>query len=165
MGQADRLIAELQTLRLTVATAESLTGGMVAATLTAVPGASATVRGGVVSYATDLKESLLGVEPELLAAVGPVDADVAAQMAQGAARLCGADLGLSTTGVAGPDTQNGIAVGTVFVSAAGGRSGFTMTRQLSLRGDRDQIRATTVAAVLDLAEEFLLTSDGNESLT
>jgi nicotinamide-nucleotide amidase len=162
VGLADRLIAELSAARLTVATAESLTGGMLSAALTAVPGASATVRGGVVSYATDLKATLLGVDLELLKVVGPVDADVAAQMAQGAARLCSADIGLSTTGVAGPDTQNGVAVGTVFISAADGRSGFTMTRELALRGDRDQIRKTTVAAVLDLAAEYLLIADGNE---
>lgn len=162
MGLADRLIAELSAARLTVATAESLTGGMLAAALTAVPGASVAVRGGVVSYATDLKATLLGVDPDLLAAVGPVDADVAAQMAHGVARLCSADIGLSTTGVAGPDTQNGVAVGTVFISVADGRSGFTMTRELALSGDREQIRKTTVAAVLDLAEEYLLMADGNE---
>lgn len=162
MGHADRLIAELGAAGLTVATAESLTGGMLAAALTAVPGASATMRGGVVSYATDLKATLLGVDPQLLEAVGPVDADVAAAMAHGAARLCSADIGLSTTGVAGPDTQNGVAVGTVFISLVDGRSGFSMTRELALQGDRDQIRKTTVSAVLDLAEEYLLIADGNE---
>lgn len=163
MRLADRLVAELIAAGLTVASAESLTGGLLAAELTAVPGASATVRGGVVSYATDMKSTVLGVDAELLAAVGPVDADIAAQMAKGAARVCSADVGLATTGVAGPDTQHGVAVGTVFISAADGRSGFTMTRELALVGDRDEIRASTVAAVLELAQDFLLAAGGNES--
>ena len=102
MSAAESLVGTLVERGLTVATAESLTGGLVCAALTSVAGSSRTVRGGVVSYATDLKADLLGVDPDRLHEVGPVDARVAEEMALGAARLLGADIGLSTTGVAGP---------------------------------------------------------------
>lgn len=131
----------------TVAVAESLTGGLVAAALTSVPGASAVVRGGVVSYATDLKASLLGVPEGLLAARGPVDAGVAQAMAVGVRRLCAATYGLATTGVAGPDPQDGVAVGTVFVAVAG-PEGEPAVEPLMLPGDRWEVRAATVAAAL-----------------
>jgi nicotinamide-nucleotide amidase len=131
----------------TVAVAESLTGGLLAAALTSVPGASAVVRGGVVSYATDLKASLLGVPEELLAARGPVDAEVAGRMAAGVRRRCAATYGVATTGVAGPDPQDGVAVGTVFVAVAG-PSGEPAVEPLHLAGDRWQIRDATVAAAL-----------------
>jgi nicotinamide-nucleotide amidase len=108
------LIARTQTL----AVAESLTGGLVAATLVDVPGASAVFRGGLVVYATDLKATLAGVDADLLAERGPVDPDVAVQLAHGVRGRCGSDWGLATTGVAGPTEQNGIAVGTVFIGVA-----------------------------------------------
>jgi nicotinamide-nucleotide amidase len=104
---------------LTLAVAESLTGGQLAAALTAVPGASAVFRGSVTAYATDLKASVLGVDAALLAKHGAVHEEVARQMAGGVRRLCGADLGVATTGVAGPDPQDGRPVGTVFVACAG----------------------------------------------
>ena len=100
----------------TVAVAESLTGGLVVAALVGVPGASKVVRGGVVAYMTDLKASLLGVDEALLARVGPVDPDVAAAMARGVAVRLGADYGVATTGVAGPDPQDGHPVGEVHVA-------------------------------------------------
>jgi nicotinamide-nucleotide amidase len=103
----------------TVASAESLTGGLLCSSLVDVPGASAVVRGGIVAYATELKNMLLGVDADLLSANGPVDPDVAAQMALGVRDRLGADWGLSTTGVAGPDPQDGIPPGRVFVAAAG----------------------------------------------
>ncbi len=103
----------------TLAVAESLTGGLLAATIVDVPGASVAFRGGLVVYATDLKATLAGVDPVLLAERGPVDPDVAAALARGVRVRCGADWGLSTTGVAGPTRQDGIAVGTVFVGLAG----------------------------------------------
>ncbi len=111
----DRLAARGET----VATAESLTGGLLAATIVDVPGASAVFRGGLVVYATDLKATLGGVPVDLLAERGPVDPDVAAALAAGARERCGATWGLATTGVAGPTPQDGIAVGTVFVAVAG----------------------------------------------
>jgi nicotinamide-nucleotide amidase len=103
----------------TVAVAESLTGGLVCAALVEVPGASAVVRGAVVSYATDLKHRLLDVDAGLLARNGPVDPDVAAQMALGVRERLGADWGLATTGVAGPDSQVGVAPGRVYLAVAG----------------------------------------------
>jgi PncC family amidohydrolase len=105
----------------TLAVAESLTGGLVAATIVAVPGASAALRGGVVAYATEVKASVLGVDAGLLARVGAVDPDVADAMAAGVARLLGADYGVATTGVAGPDPQDGHPVGEVWISVCGPR--------------------------------------------
>ena len=163
LDSAARSIHELVAADRTVATAESLTGGLLVSELISVPGASATVRGGVIAYATELKAKSLDVDPDLLAAVGPVDADAAAQMALGAALHCSADIGLSTTGVAGPDPQAGMTVGTVFISVAERETSFTMTRELSLTGDRDEIRRRTVEAVFDLLAEFLLMTHGNES--
>lgn len=140
---------------LTVAVAESLTGGLVCGALTSVAGSSATVRGGVVSYATDVKASVLGVDAARLAEVGPVDAQVAAQMATGVARLLGADVGAATTGVAGPGPSDGMPAGTVFVAASGPWPGGVVTRRLALVGDRQLVRTQTVAAVLELLAECL----------
>ncbi|MEU6658670.1 CinA family protein [Streptomyces sp. NPDC046821] len=103
----------------TLAVAESLTGGLVAAEITSVPGASRVFRGSVTSYATELKRDVLGVDGTLLAERGAVDPDVAQQMATGVRRALGADWGISTTGVAGPDEQDGQPVGTVFVAVEG----------------------------------------------
>jgi len=116
---AGPLISALSERVQTVAVAESLTGGLICSTLIEVPGASAVVRGGVVSYATDLKHRLLGVDGPLLATNGPVDPEVAAQMALGVRDRLGADWGLSTTGVAGPGPQGQIPPGTVYVGIAG----------------------------------------------
>jgi len=154
---AERTLDALRDASLTVASAESLTGGLVTATLTDVPGASTVVRGGVVSYATDIKADVLGVDAQLLATGGAVQADVARQMAVGVCRLCSSDLGVATTGVAGPDAQDGHAVGTVFVAVA--RSGQSPedveVRPLVLLGDRQQIRRQTVAAALGLLTEVV----------
>lgn len=131
----------------TLAVAESLTGGLLAATLVDVPGASRAFRGGLVVYATDLKHTLAGVPEELLAGRGPVDPDVALALAAGARRACAADWGLATTGVAGPDPQGGVPVGTVYVACAGPRAA---VRPLRLAGDRAAIRRGAVDAALDL---------------
>ncbi len=136
----------------TVATAESLTGGLLGAALTSVPGSSAAYRGGVVSYATDLKHQLLGVDAGLLAERGAVDPDVAAAMATGVRDRLGADHGVATTGVAGPDPQDGRPVGTVWVAVASA-SGVVVT-DASTDGSsregqtRDGVRATTVVHAL-----------------
>ena len=132
----------------TLAVAESLTGGLLAAALTSVPGASAVFRGGVVAYATDLKAALLGVPSGLLERHGAVHPAVAEAMAEGARHRLGASAGAATTGVAGPDPSDGQPVGTVYiaVSAAGG----TTARRLALSGDRQQIRQATVEASLSL---------------
>jgi nicotinamide-nucleotide amidase len=148
MSTAPEVVAALVAAGRTVATAESLTGGLVCAALTEVPGASAVVRGAVVAYATELKAQVLGVDPDLLATGGAVQAEVARQMASGVCRALGADVGVATTGVAGPDPQDGHEVGTVFVAVAGG--GRTVARELTLTGDRAAIRAATVEAALHL---------------
>ncbi len=126
------IIAGLARSKITVAAAESLTGGLLTAVLTEVPGASAVVRGGVVVYATDLKHSLAGVDAGLLAARGPVDPDVALELARGVRLACGAKVGLGLTGVAGPDSQNGVAVGTWYVAVTGN----TQSKVVSHRPDQ-----------------------------
>ena len=118
--------------------------------MTSVAGSSACMRGGIVSYATDLKSALLGVDVDLLARCGPVDAEVARQMASGVAAACGSDVGISTTGVAGPSEQNGIAVGTVFVAVISPRQRFGVVRELALPGDRRAVRDQTVAVALEV---------------
>ncbi|KRF22816.1 CinA family protein [Phycicoccus sp. Soil802] len=148
-----QVVAALVGAGRTVATAESLTGGLVCAALTDVPGASAVVRGAVVAYATELKAQVLGVDPDLLATGGAVQAEVARQMATGVCRVLGAEVGVATTGVAGPDPQDGHPVGTVFVAVAA--EGRVQVRELALAGDRATIRAGTVEAALDLVAEIV----------
>jgi nicotinamide-nucleotide amidase len=133
---------------LTVGTAESLTGGLVAAALTSVPGASAAFRGGIVAYAADVKASMLGVPGDLLDRVGTVHRDVALAMARGARDRLGAVFGVATTGVAGPDPADGQPVGTVHVAVSTRADDLHLA--LHLAGDRDQIRAETVSQVLIL---------------
>ena len=137
----------------TLATAESLTGGLVAATLVEIPGVSAVFRGGLVVYATDLKHELAGVPADLLAERGPVDPDVAVALAEGARERCGADWGLSTTGVAGPEPQDGKPVGLVYVAVAGPHG--ASWRELKLDGNRAVIRTESVTSVLRLLSASL----------
>lgn len=132
----------------TVATAESLTGGLVCATLVDVPGASDVVRGGVVAYATDLKPSLLAVDPELIERLGTVDPAIAEAMAEGAQRSLQATWGIATTGVAGPGPSEGKDAGTVYVAVAGPAA--TVSNGLSLAGERSDIRRKAVAECLSL---------------
>ncbi len=141
----------------TLAVAESLTGGLVAAELTAVPGASRVFRGSVTAYATELKRDVLGVDGGLLAERGAVDPSVAEAMASGIRRLLGADWGLATTGVAGPDPQDGKAVGTVHVAASGPAGVSVVT--LALDGDRAAIRAATVTAAVELLVDGLMAAE------
>jgi nicotinamide-nucleotide amidase len=132
----------------TVAVAESLTGGLVAAALTDIPGASLAFRGGVVSYATDLKARLLGVDTAVLAAHGAVYAQVAAAMAVGVRERLDATVGVATTGVAGPDPQDGVAPGTVHIAVS--LADDTIVRTIGLAGNRDEVRRLTVERVLGL---------------
>ncbi|HUJ05438.1 MAG TPA: nicotinamide-nucleotide amidohydrolase family protein [Streptosporangiaceae bacterium] len=143
---------------LTVGTAESLTGGLVAAALTTVPGASAVFRGGIVAYAGDLKSTLLGVPADLLDRVGTVHADVAMAMALGALARMSVSASVATTGVAGPDPVDGYPVGTVHIAVAvpGDQRPRVLHRELSLAGDRDQIRNETVRRALNLLVEALM---------
>ncbi|MEP6814631.1 MAG: nicotinamide-nucleotide amidohydrolase family protein [Marmoricola sp.] len=131
----------------TVASAESLTGGGLAELLSATPGASASYLGGVVGYATSVKESVLGVPKELVASYGVVSAECAEAMAVGVRRLTDATWGVSTTGVAGPSEQEGKPVGTVYVGVAG--PSLVQSVELALDGDRAAIRAQACLLALD----------------
>ncbi|OLT44880.1 damage-inducible protein [Saccharomonospora sp. CUA-673] len=137
----------------TVATAESLTAGLVCATLAEVPGSSAVLRGGLVVYATELKHRLAGVSEELLAAHGAVHPEVAVQLADGARGRCEADWGLGLTGVAGPAPQDGVDPGTVHVAVCGPTGAWPRTLEIS--GDRDAVRKGAVVGVLELLAEQL----------
>lgn len=148
-GVAARVLRALAERGQSLAVAESLTGGLVAAELTSVPGASRSFLGSVTAYATPLKRDVLGVDGALLQARGAVDADVAAQMAAGVRRVMAADWGLATTGVAGPDPQDGQPVGTVYVAVAG-PDGLQKVAALRLNGDRTEIRRESVRSVLKL---------------
>jgi nicotinamide-nucleotide amidase len=159
---AGDIVAALTIRGQTIAVAESLTGGLLVAQLISVPGASAVVRGGVVAYDTALKHSLLGVDAQLLAREGAVHPEVAAQMATGVRRACAVDgvpaaIGISTTGVAGPDAQDGQPVGAVFVGIASERGVSILS--LALEGTRQGIREAVVSEslrelqrILELAE-------------
>jgi nicotinamide-nucleotide amidase len=149
----ERLVEGLLAQAATLATAESLTGGLVGAALTDVPGISEVYRGGLVVYATDLKASLAGVPDELLDRVGPVHPDTAAALASGVRERLRATYGLATTGVAGPDPQDGHPAGEVYVAAAG--PGTVRVRALRLAGDRAAVRTGSVAAVLALAADLV----------
>ncbi|CAM5557450.1 CinA family protein [Streptomyces viridochromogenes] len=153
----------------TLAVAESLTGGLVAADITGVPGASKVFRGSVTAYATELKHRLLDVDAALLERRGAVDAQVAAEMAAGVRKALGADWGIATTGVAGPDPQDGQPVGTVFVAVDGpvrpgsGSAGGGKVEALRLNGGRAEIRMESVRSVLALLlRELAGEHSGNE---
>ncbi len=173
---AKRLVTYLKDLNLTIACAESLTGGDVCARLVDVPGAGDVLRGGVVSYATDLKHKILDVDKALLDDGGPVQSEVARQMARGVARLCDADIGVSTTGVAGPDATPDGPAGEVFIgvhlrpglesdlfaqglSLPGEGDAATIIKEIRFEGTRPQVREWTVQAVYRLVLESLGSGD------
>ena len=151
--QVAQLIADLTRRGLSIATAESLTGGGIVARLVDVPGASHVVRGGVCTYAVDTKASVLGVSESRLTLTGPVDEQVARQMAAGARSLFGASIGLSTTGVAGPGPADGFPAGTVHIACA--HPAGVEHRLLHLEGDRAQVRAGAIDAALTLLRDVL----------
>ena len=164
------LVAALIARGATIATAESLTGGLVCAALTSVPGASAVVRGGVVSYAVSVKADVLSVDPQVLERQGAVDPAVAVQMAAGVRRLLGSDFGLSTTGSAGPDPDpGGIVTGPVppgrgYVAVVG--PGVEIVTGFACEGeDRSGVRRHAVAAALSLLGRALTETgdDGRSS--
>ncbi|WP_435205901.1 CinA family protein [Micromonospora sp. bgisy143] len=141
----------------TLATVESLTGGLLSASIVEIAGVSGIYRGGLVVYATELKATLAGVPADLLAARGPVDPDVAAALAEGGRQRCGADWGLATTGVAGPEPQDGKPVGLVYVAVAGPTG--VQVRELHLDGGRDHVRAAAVIEALRLLAERIHAAD------
>jgi nicotinamide-nucleotide amidase len=143
-------LAALAARSSTLATAESLTGGLIGQLLTSVPGASSSYLGGVISYATRLKHTLAGVPSATLDELGPVAGPTALAMAAGVARRCDADWGLAVTGVAGPEPQDGHPVGQVFVGLAHPGTGWSRVEELRLTGDRAAIRRRTAERALTL---------------
>ena len=138
----------------TVATAESLTGGLIAAMLTSVPGSSASVRGGIVSYVNEVKAELLGVSEDVLARQGAVDELVALQMARGALRELGSDVSVAVTGIAGPTgAEPGKLVGTVWIGCATAKK--THAACHHFEGGREAVRLQTVLIALRTMEEAL----------
>ncbi|WP_309065271.1 CinA family protein [Microbacterium sp.] len=158
MTDAGALLTALRERGWTLGVAESLTGGAVSAEIVTVPGASASLLGAVVAYATPVKHSLLGVDAAVLDAHGPVHPDVALQMALGvrvavAVDGIAADVGLATTGIAGPDSPDGQPVGTVHIGVV------TPVRQnvrsFVFGGDRADVRAQAVSAAIAFARELV----------
>lgn len=148
---AAEVIAAARERSATLATAESLTGGLVCAALVDVPGASDVVRGGVVAYAVDVKVSALGVPADLVERLGTVHESVARAMAEGARQRLGATHAVATTGVAGPDPSEGQPVGTVYIAVAGPEG--TVDRAYGFDGDRPAIRRAACQAALVLLRD------------
>ena len=154
-ADAERLLGLLREHGQTLATAESLTGGLIGELLTDVPGASRSYLGGLITYATRLKSSLAGVDQQTLDRLGPVAGLTAQQMATGVANRCAADWGLSVTGVAGPDEQDGHPVGQVYVGVARPGEGYHQVLELRLTGSRQEIRRQAADRALELLTEAL----------
>ena len=150
------LLAELEERGMTLSTAESCTGGLIAAALTAIPGSSAVVTRGYVTYSNEAKTEMVGVPAELFGTVGAVSEEVARAMAEGALRASGADMALSCTGIAGPGgaTPNK-PVGLVFIGCAMGGAGPARVARHVFPGDRAAVRAATVAEAFALARAAL----------
>jgi nicotinamide-nucleotide amidase len=156
LAQAADLLALLQSRGITLATAESCTGGLVAAAVTAIAGSSATLLGGYVTYSNEAKAKSVGVDPALITRLGAVSAEVAAAMAEGAARESGGAMGISTTGIAGPGGATpGKPVGLVFIGVALAGQPARTARHV-FPGDREAVRAATVAAAFRMAAEVAL---------
>lgn len=152
MSPAFEAVQGLKEAGLTLATAESCTGGGIGAAVTAVPGSSKVFLGGIISYTNEIKARLLGVSRETLETFGAVSGPVAEQMAAGARKALGVDLALSVTGLAGPDgDEYGNPVGTVFLGFAS-ESG-TFAREYHFSGDREAVREAAVLAALALLEK------------
>ena len=158
---AQDVVKQLTQRQLTVATAESLTAGMLSSVIAAVPGASAVLQGGIVAYNNTVKHRLLGVSADTLAARGAVDSDTAKQMATGVRDRLDADIGIATTGVAGPEPSEGKAVGIVFIALS--TVDDTVAKLLRFDGTRQHIREATVAASLQLVAEWLERSPNSKS--
>lgn len=158
--EASAVIAQAVAKGISLAVAESLTGGAVAADLVSIPGASAVFRGGIVAYDPVIKHDLLEVDAAALASAGAVTALVATQMAEGVAKRLSSDFAVATTGVAGPDPEpvSGQKPGTVFIAVAGTALG-TLVRELTLTGDRAEIRAKATRAALQALADGIALDD------
>lgn len=153
LDEAAALLAQLQARGLTVATAESCTGGLVSAAITAIPGSSATLLAGYVTYSNEAKARMLGVPEAALAGFGAVSEPVARAMAEGALRDSGADLAVSITGIAGPGGATpGKPVGLVHFAAVR-RGGATLARHHVFPGDREAVRASSALEAMRMLAE------------
>ncbi|MCX2163001.1 CinA family protein [Corynebacterium auriscanis] len=164
--QPQQVVAQLRASGRTIATAESLTAGLVSATIATVPGASIILRGGLIVYATDLKARLAGVDQRYLRRHGPIDPGVAAALARGAATACDADLGIGLTGVAGPDPQDGHPVGEVYVGVGTKEGNGTAVAKLPASWwdpQADDVRASIRQAAVSLALTLLSIVDSELS--
>ena len=154
MQMASLLVSEAAEKHVTVGTAESLTGGLVAGTITAVSGASEVLLGGIVSYAVSVKHAVLGVDQEVLDTVGPVSEECARQMAEGARRVIGCDMAVAVTGIAGPGgAEQGKPVGTVWFGLS--TPDWTSAEKQLFDGDRESVREQTVSHAIKLLREGL----------
>lgn len=152
--QIELLVQTLKEKQITVATAESCTGGLLGKSITDVSGSSAVYPGGIISYCNRIKHEILGVDQNLLDTLGPVSGSVARQMAEGVRQVIGADLGIGVTGIAGPNSDDsGKPVGLVYVAASDGQT--TLIRECRFRGDRNAVRCQSVEAAAALALELL----------
>lgn len=159
---AKQTVAALRDAGKTLSCAESCTGGLVAKTITDVPGASAVFHGGVVSYVNAVKQIVLSVPSETLAEHGAVSAQTARAMAEGARALLHTDLAVSTTGVAGPDKDDrGHDVGTVYIALAA-PEGTTCALHRFFGGTRDQIRTAATEEALSLVLAYFTGGAGAE---
>jgi PncC family amidohydrolase len=145
---ASSLIKKLQEKNLTLAAAESLTGGLVAASLTEIPGASKVFKGSITAYSDEIKQNILNVNKETITNFTSISEQVALEMAINVRKIMKSDIGISTTGVAGPEKSAGFAPGLVFVAISIGDH--NMCQKLELTGDRSKIRNQTVQEILQL---------------
>ena len=145
---ASSLIKKLQEKNLTIAVAESLTGGLVAASLTEIPGASKVFKGSITAYADEIKQKVLNVNKETILKFTSISEQVALEMAINVRTIMKSDIGISTTGVAGPEKSAGFAPGLVFVAISIGDH--NMCQKLEITGDRSKIRNQTVHEILQL---------------
>jgi len=145
---AYELIQKLGQRHLTISVAESLTGGLVAASLTQIPGASAVFKGGIIAYGDEIKQQVLKVDSALITKFTSISEPVAQSMATNVRELMNTDIGIATTGVAGPDKSDGFAPGIVFVAISIGDH--KICQKLELVGDRTQIRDQSVNEIFKL---------------
>ena len=152
--QIEILVELLKQRGMTVATAESCTGGLLGKSITDISGSSAVYPGGVISYCNRVKHRILGVDGELLDRLGPVSMAVAHRMAAGVRRVIGADLGVGITGIAGPNSdETGRPVGLVYIGVTDGS--MSLVREYRFDGDRGAVRARAAEAAADLALELI----------
>jgi len=150
----ERMVEVLKARAISIATAESCTGGLLGKSITDVSGSSAVYPGGVISYCNRIKHEILGVDQELLDTLGPVSEPVARQMAEGVRRVIGADYGVGVTGIAGPNSdETGRPVGLVYIGASDGET--TLVREFHFDGDRTAVRAQAAEAAADLVLKLL----------